>query len=394
MSSIPASASPVANVIRRAEAREPLTVVFLGGSLTWGANASDPQTTSYRGRMMTWLRQTYPHTPFTFHDAAIGGTGSQLALFRLERDVRDKQPDLVFLDFTVNDDLTTMDAPRMASYETVLRHLLVEGIAVLPVLMCTRPAIENTGTTPPRYAAHRRLAEAYGLTPADTLKHMRLAVTSGSSLDELYVFANDTTHPGDKGYAVFFEAAREAWLASSANVEPALIPDTPVNPGLYGWRSRQRLAQGSLAAGWEPVTTYRTAMWFDGLSSRWIDSVVAADKGAHALEVAFHGSLVGLFGERDALSAPFRIWIDGKPLPPANPQTDSPDLWDISTARISSPTAGPGHLFNWTLLADDLAEGGHTLRIEPDFSRAHPQAQLRLESVCSAGTEPPRNART
>jgi len=34
---------------RKARAGEPLSVVFFGGSLTFGANASNPETTSWRG---------------------------------------------------------------------------------------------------------------------------------------------------------------------------------------------------------------------------------------------------------------------------------------------------------------------------------------------------------
>ena len=67
----------VAGFCERAERREPLTVAFFGGSLTWGANATDPNITSWRGRICERLRKTYPNTPFRFVDAAIGGTGSQ-----------------------------------------------------------------------------------------------------------------------------------------------------------------------------------------------------------------------------------------------------------------------------------------------------------------------------
>src|SRR5262249_6549231 len=87
----------------RARAGERLNVVFFGASLTWGANASDPQLTSFRGLMAERLEQAYPQARFKFWDAAIGGTGSQLGIFRLERDVLRRQPDLVFLDFSAND---------------------------------------------------------------------------------------------------------------------------------------------------------------------------------------------------------------------------------------------------------------------------------------------------
>ena len=80
-------------------------MVFFGASLTWGANATDPQLTSYRARIGQRLKQTYPKAHFTFWDAAIGGTNSQLGVFRLQRDVVRRKPDLVFLDFSANDDI-------------------------------------------------------------------------------------------------------------------------------------------------------------------------------------------------------------------------------------------------------------------------------------------------
>src|SRR5689334_1200465 len=94
---------------RRATEGQALTVVFFGGSLTWGANASDPQRTSYRALMGQYLKDKYPKAHINCVDAAIGGTGSKLGMFRLERDVLSYKPDLVFLDFTANDDLAGSD---------------------------------------------------------------------------------------------------------------------------------------------------------------------------------------------------------------------------------------------------------------------------------------------
>jgi len=57
----------------RARAGERLCVAFFGGSLTWGANASDPQRTSYRALCGQQLEAHYPRARFRFVDAAIGG---------------------------------------------------------------------------------------------------------------------------------------------------------------------------------------------------------------------------------------------------------------------------------------------------------------------------------
>ena len=109
---------------RRAQAGERLSVVFFGASLTWGANASDPNLTSYRARTADRLRAEYPEARFRFWDAAIGGTSSQLGIFRLERDVLRRKPDLVFVDFSANDDIYSADPERLASYEAIVRRLV------------------------------------------------------------------------------------------------------------------------------------------------------------------------------------------------------------------------------------------------------------------------------
>ena len=115
----------------RAKAGESLNVVFFGASLTWGANASDPVETSYRAVMRDRFESYYPAARFRFRDAAIGGTGSQLGVFRLERDVLAHQPDLVFVDFTANDGIYSDDPETLSSYESILRRLAAAGIPVV-----------------------------------------------------------------------------------------------------------------------------------------------------------------------------------------------------------------------------------------------------------------------
>jgi hypothetical protein len=72
--------------------------------------------------------------------ASIGGTGSQPGIFRLERDVLSRKPDLVFLDFTVNDNSYTAGmCRRWRHYECILREISTSGAAIVPVLMCGHP---------------------------------------------------------------------------------------------------------------------------------------------------------------------------------------------------------------------------------------------------------------
>lgn len=85
-------------------------IAYIGGSITEAREG-------WRDLTFNWFRLNYPLTAFYQVNAAIGGTGSNLGVFRLERDVLVHNPDLVFVEFSVND-----GGPK----EKVLRS--IEGI--------------------------------------------------------------------------------------------------------------------------------------------------------------------------------------------------------------------------------------------------------------------------
>ena len=149
---------------QKARNGDALCVIFLGGSLTWGAQSTNPMETSYRALVEKKLIATYPGAHFRFWDAAIGGTGSQLASFRLERDVLSQKPDLAFLEFTINDDPYPEPSPsRLASYESLVRRLVQSGIPVVQVIL---PAKKDVLCNPPERpldSKHKAIASAYGL---------------------------------------------------------------------------------------------------------------------------------------------------------------------------------------------------------------------------------------
>ncbi|MGE9296430.1 MAG: SGNH/GDSL hydrolase family protein [Puniceicoccales bacterium] len=377
----------VARFHERAEAREPLRVAFLGGSVTWGANASDPLVTSYRGLMMQWLRDQYPNTPIQFFDAAIGGTNSQLALFRLERDVLAYNPDLVFLDFTVNDGAGEDDIEKYTSYETLIRHLLENDIAVMPVLLMFKWHVKEVGAEfPARHQGHLKIGEAYNLPVANTIPHVSQAVADGrATVEVLWPF--DGAHPDDPGYELLFEAVRDRYAEAAQTPMPARILDEPLY-GEYDNRTRLTLRDTELPKGWEVMKTYRTSLWFDGLASRWMGDVAVASKEKQSgpLEVEFEGSLVGFFGERNGLAPDVNIYIDGELIPPPKAK-DGQTAWHIASDRFAPPKKGSGNLFIWNLIADDLPEGPHTLKIEPLWDDANEDSELRIESICFAGKD-------
>jgi len=378
-------AASFAELHRRAQAGEPLSVVFFGGSLTWGANASDPNRTSWRGLMMDHLRAMYPRAPLTFHDAAIGGTGSKLGIFRLQRDVLAHGPDLVFLEFTVNDGDWGRDVQTLTSYETILRELIGRGVPVVQVFTAFKwdfaPGKDPAART--RYVDHVKLAKAYGTAQADVSPHVQKLLRDGAATaDDLWDI--DAVHPGDAGYRAFFEPVREAFERAVRDGTVCAVPAEPVFGDAYVVRRRIRLVEGELPKGWTRKRTYRTSAWFDGLSSRWMDDVAVCDAkdrdAVEPLKVRFSGTLVCVFGEMDVDGVGFRAYVDGQLVPyRPDPKKPSQEVWEANSKRFGA------RLFFFRQIADDLPAGEHTLEIHPAFPEGAEKGQLRIESVCVAG---------
>jgi lysophospholipase L1-like esterase len=83
------------NVFAKWWAGKPVRVGYLGGSIT--------AQNGWRPKTLAWFNQQHPNSTSVEINAAIGGTGSDLGVFRLRQDVLDHKPDLLFVEFAVND---------------------------------------------------------------------------------------------------------------------------------------------------------------------------------------------------------------------------------------------------------------------------------------------------
>lgn len=375
---------------RRAKRGDALTVVFFGGSLTWGANASDPNRTSYRALIGERFRTEYPRARWRFVDAAIGGTGSQLGVYRVERDVLRFEPDLVILDFSLNDNMMTDTEETLCSYESIVRRLLAEGrCPVIPVFLASR----EYATLPDlkvlkRRTLHLKLAKYYNLAVGDVVKGMNDCYRKGRlNPDEAWppeLF--DNCHPHDFGYSIY---ADFVWKGYQEGVEKDLVPVLPekeLNPPLYRHVLRWRIPDRKpLPEGWRSGLPETRAGTFDFLSSRWLDKVAIAEncvrKGFDkfewkgnvpaSLKVRFRGSNVLLFGESTIFSGKLLVKIDGR------------KVTEIDAAKFGTIFT-PSAYLNAPVASGLDPEKEHTLELIPKLSKTKPQ-QIHLESICVSG---------
>jgi len=369
---------------RRAKAGERLNVVFFGASLTWGANATDPNLTSYRGCMAGLLEERYPNAHLKSHDAAIGGTGSQLGVFRLERDVLRRKPDLVFLDFSANDDIYSDKAETLASYEAIVRRIIAEGRCPLVIVIFPFQWDVARGNTDgmKRRDAHIAIAKAYNVPVGDAISFGQRLVKEGK-LAIPQIWPVDGVHPGDAGYRMFADAA---WQGFCEGVERKLVcaaPEKMLHAATYVTSARVRISSlGKLPAGWRVGAPNLTSAWYDALMSRWLDDLAIASgpKKVERLKVRFSGSMVMLFGEKTLKSGKYRCHIDGKLV----------EHQDWATKKVLTEFDASSRQFGGnTHLTEVIAEAldpaaDHTLEIEPLFADGEEQ-ELRIESICVAG---------
>jgi lysophospholipase L1-like esterase len=79
---------------QRAAAGQPLTIVAIGSSSTYGAGASGPEQ-SYPSRLAVELKALFPRLPINVLNRGVNGEESRDMLARFDRDVFAEKPDLV-----------------------------------------------------------------------------------------------------------------------------------------------------------------------------------------------------------------------------------------------------------------------------------------------------------
>jgi lysophospholipase L1-like esterase len=371
---------------RRAKAGEHLNVVFFGASLTWGANATDPQQTSYRARIGQRLERKYPAAHFKFWDAAIGGTGSQLGVFRFNRDVLARKPDLVFLDFSANDDINSANPETLASYESLVRRTIVEaGAPVVPVILPFMWDVAKGRTDGMlRRDAHLKIAAAYHAPVGDAIQLAQQRVKAGEiKIEQLWPV--DGVHPGDTGYELFADAAWDALMKGIDEKTVCAAPEKMLYAETYMKNARVRISSLTpLPEGWKAGAPHVVSAYFDMLMSRWLDDeVIASSKSPmKRLAVRFSGSMVMLFGESTTQSGKYRVYIDGQLV---KHTAGKQSLEEFDAGDLAKRVGGNAH--HAQVLAEALdASREHTLEIEPVIDAKVVQ-EWRFESICVAGGE-------
>lgn len=139
--------------------RGSLTIGFIGGSITDARSR-----TRWPEPVIAWFVDKFPNVKIIVENAAIGATGSDLGVFRAERDLIERNCNLIFVEFAVND----KDDPtekRMRTREGLLRKLLTSKSELVLTYTYSMDMYEHmiSGEIPPSIVEFEILAHYYNI---------------------------------------------------------------------------------------------------------------------------------------------------------------------------------------------------------------------------------------
>lgn len=145
------------------------------------------------------LKSLYPFAVINVIVTAIGGETSLTGAERFERDVLCHNPEVLTIDYSLNDRGSTLEAAEK-SWRSMTERAIERGVKV--ILMTPTPDIweiaPNETTDLQRHAEQvRRLADEYGVGLSDSLAAFEGYVRSAESLTEVMSWSN---HPNRKGH--------------------------------------------------------------------------------------------------------------------------------------------------------------------------------------------------
>lgn len=357
-------------VLARSAAGQPLTVAMIGGSITSGRAA---QALRLRGwaaqplRLRGWATQVGAwlgrRGPVRVVDAGVSGTDSLAALHRVQAHVLDARPDLVIVEFGVDDE-GQQPAVRAASYEALLRRL--HGATGQPAVL-TLHLTQRHGRPRGAVEQHLAIARRLGL----------MAIDVGAWLEPGRKLLDDEpVHPSQAGHDRIAQAvigALECGAAAPRVPQRALPPPdgdrayefTRLFDGdaLTPWRGHGFERGGEVHPEWATMPGGQVPGW----ASR-------ADDGEASFLV--WGTQLAVLHAQSAHHRDLEAWVDDGPVV-------------MLRGHVASRLGGLG----WaaTPVGRDLEPGAHLLhvRVKRDDGFAGSGRPASLLAVMAAGLLPP-----
>lgn len=196
----------VAELGKRWPESRTLNLVFHGHSVPAGYARTPAVNTlqAYPHRVLCGLKDRYPTAVVNSIVTAIGGEQSEQGAARFEAEVLTHRPDVLFIDYALNDRTIGLERSEKA-WRAMIEAALAHGVKV--VLMTPTPDLSEdirSDTAPLQGYAQmiRRLAAEYHVGLADSYACFRARAEAGEKIGS---YMSQVNHPDARGHAIVAE---------------------------------------------------------------------------------------------------------------------------------------------------------------------------------------------
>ena len=323
----------IGHFMEKVKAGKPVTVAYLGGSIT--------EMNGWRNKTTTWLRKTYPSVTINEIAAAIGGTRSELGVFRVGHDALRHRPDLMFVEFATNDSGMRPEA-IWRSMEGIVRRTWKQDATTDIVFVYTITAAMQkdylAGNCNRSASAMEQLADHYGIpsicfgprvvkmlsanklvmsanalataVPSDD-PNREMKVKELRAKDSRVIFANDGVHPGDAGHELYLASIVAGFekMKDSVPVNHAVKLISPFTTDNMEGANLVDIKPEMLSGSWRRLTSNDEK--FKRFSERMDEIWYAHDPG-DTLSFKFKGTCCKIYDLLGPDGGQLWITVDGK----------------------------------------------------------------------------------
>jgi len=187
-------------------ANRTINLVFHGHSVPAGFFKTPVVNTldSYPYQLLAELKVLYPYAVINVINTAIGGENSEGGVRRFKKDVLVHNPDVLFIDYALNDRGIGLDKAR-AAWETMISLALKKNIKII---LLTPSPDQNVKILVPgnELEVHalqiRKLAEKYNIGLADSYEAFRKIAASNKPVAD---YMSQVNHPNKLGHQLIME---------------------------------------------------------------------------------------------------------------------------------------------------------------------------------------------
>lgn len=220
----------ISKVIHKANEGKEIKIGFIGGSITAGSLSSTPET-CYAYLVYSWWKKRFPKADVGYINAGIGATTSQYGIARVNDDLLRYEPDVVFVEFSVND---SSENKYMDTYESLIRRILTHSKE--PAVIIINNVCYDNGDNVQEI--HNKVGKYYDL-PIVSIKNSIYAEIEKGNLKAEKI-TPDNLHPNDLGHSLvagvvtnLLDKIYEGVLNNQAENEVYTIPDNPLTKISY-----------------------------------------------------------------------------------------------------------------------------------------------------------------